>query len=828
MFALLALQVNSPVALDRLVDELWHDEPPAQATLSLQSYISRLRRTISDAESEGESQGQAATRIVTRPPGWVLMMPAEDVDAVRFVDLAREGGALLEVAEVAAGAARLREALALWAGEALADLDDMSFAVGEKARLQDLRVSAVESLLWAELDLGRAAEVAEMARHTVAENPYRERAWCALMLALYRLGRQSEALEVARDLREVLADGLGLDPSPEARLLQEQILTQDPALHRQAHVRLNPTKPGLLEPASEPAVSVSAGFVGRRDVSEALDRIVTNAATGQGRFVVVDGPAGMGKSAVLDELTARLQASGVLVLRGGGVSASASPALWPWVSILRQLVAANPGVTELARTGGSAAALGLLDPSVATTAQSGGIGSEADPRLARTRLYRAVVDLLGHAHLARRLALLVDDAHWLDPDTLGLLALAADELVPQGVCVAVALRADEIPGVSEEIHAVAARHHARTMRLPLTGLTAADVEELIRRTNPGAAHRQLAPALVARTGGNPFFITELLRLLTSERRLDLASVHTVLPHEVRDVLRRRIERLPDRTQSLLNVVALLNRPAEIPLLTGVTGLSDEAVLDDTEAAVASSLLIEDPASGGFLLSHDLVRQTLEETLSAHRLARMHARIAEVMQSEERESPTMLPEVVVEIARHLVLAQSIVGANAAIPYLIAVADDARRRSAFHLAERSLRTALELTARVADPARRKVLQFELRTRLVLQSNLISGSPDSRIFGQDDQPSGQGAISAGGDGPARMVGRPGHWLGRGQIRSDPGTGRAGVGSGTARQRQGDGAARSRNLSLRDRKVRIGRPGVRSLRGVGGAGTTANGRHP
>src|SRR3954453_21788678 len=126
VFALLALQVNSPVALDRLVDELWHDEPPARATLSLQSYISRLRRTISDAGSEGESQGQAAPRIVTRPPGWVLTMPAEDVDAVRFVDLAREGGALLERAEVAEGAARLREALALWAGEALADLDDMS------------------------------------------------------------------------------------------------------------------------------------------------------------------------------------------------------------------------------------------------------------------------------------------------------------------------------------------------------------------------------------------------------------------------------------------------------------------------------------------------------------------------------------------------------------------------------------------------------------------------------------------------------------------------------------------------------------------------------
>ena len=163
----------------------------------------------------------------------------------------------------------------------------------------------MESLLWAELDLGRPAEVVEMARHAVSENPYRERAWCALMLALYRLGRQSEALEVAHDLREVLADGLGLDPSPEARLLQEQILTQDPALDHQAHVRLNPAHPGLVEAVSEPEVSVAAGFVGRHDVSEALDRVAMDATSGHGRFVVVDGPAGMGKSAVLHELTAK-------------------------------------------------------------------------------------------------------------------------------------------------------------------------------------------------------------------------------------------------------------------------------------------------------------------------------------------------------------------------------------------------------------------------------------------------------------------------------------------------------------------------------------------
>ena len=227
--------------------------------------------------------------------------------------------------------------------------------------------------------------------------------------------------------------------------------------------------------------------------------------------------------------------------------------------------------------------------------------------------------------------------------------------------------------------------------------------------------------------------------------------------------------------------------------------------------MASSLLIEDPASGGFLLSHDLVRQTLEETLSANRRARMHARIAEVMQAEEQQSPTMLPEVVVEIARHLVLAESVVGANAAIPYLIAVADDARSRSAFHLVERALRTALELSARVTDPARRKVLQLELRTRLVLQSNVISGSLGSRIFGEADEPIDPGAISLAETDPLAWWGaQVVHFL----------EGRAGQALEQAEQASArelpDSVkamvlSRGGDLSLRDRKVRVGRPAVR-----------------
>ena len=564
--------------------------------------------------------------------------------------------------------------------------------------------------------------------------------------------------------------------------------------------------------------------------SEALDRVAMDATSGHGRFVVVDGPAGMGKSAVLHELTAK--AAGV---RRAGAAGRGSHCrrFASAVAVGVDSSAAGRGRPRRDR-GGSDGRVGG-GAGVARPERRDEPAEWRDPHpsptrclLARGSTGRSSTCSVGRTGPGRWLFSSTTPTGWTRT-RWALLALAADELVPQGVVVAVALRADEVPEVSDEIDAVAARHRADTVRLPLTGLTdGGRPRSSCAVQNPDSADDALAPALVARTGGNPFFVTELLRLLTSERRLDVASVNTVLPHQVRDVLRRRIDRLPDRTQSLLNVVALLNRPAEVPLLIGVTGLSDEAALDDAEAAVASSLLIEDPASGGFLLSHDLVRQTLEETLSAARLARMHARIAEVMQAEEKQSPTMLPEVVVEIARHLVLAESVVGANAAIPYLIAVADDARSRAAFHLAERALRTALELSARVADPARRTVLQFELRTRLVLQSNVISGPPDSRIFGQDDEPIDQGAISLAETDPLA-------WWGAQVVRFVEGR------SGQALELAEQALARELPDSIKAMVLHVaaichfatgrfesGRPAVRPLRGVGGAGTTANPRHP
>ena len=279
VFALLALNAGRVVSMDRLVDELWRDEPPSRATLSLQSYMSRLRRLLA-----------GAAQIVTRPPGWTIDLDPDDVDVTRFVSLVSHARKLPPAEAVPV----LRAALALWQGEALADLQAISFARDEATRLGELRLSATGLLLDAMLAIGQSDGVIAEARQFVAANPYHEHGWQSLMLALYRAGRQSEAVAAAAELRRLLVDDLGLDPSPETRELEQRILRQDPAL-----------VPAIQEPVA-PAATAGPALVGRAEALAHLDA----ATDGRGGLLVFDAPAGLGKSTMLQALADRVRAAG--------------------------------------------------------------------------------------------------------------------------------------------------------------------------------------------------------------------------------------------------------------------------------------------------------------------------------------------------------------------------------------------------------------------------------------------------------------------------------------------------------------------------------------
>jgi DNA-binding SARP family transcriptional activator len=214
LLALLLLDANRVVSTDRIVDALWGEQPPRTAATSLQNFVSQLRKLL------------GADVVVTKPPGYQLRIAPEQLDLERFTRLVEESRA----EPPAERAAKLRRALALWRGRPLADLGFEAFAQQEIGRLEELRLAALEDRVDAELESGHHTDLIGELEAFADEHPLRERLRSQLMLALYRSGRQAEALKIYHDTRRVLVDELGIEPSPSLQQLHGSILRQDPRL----------------------------------------------------------------------------------------------------------------------------------------------------------------------------------------------------------------------------------------------------------------------------------------------------------------------------------------------------------------------------------------------------------------------------------------------------------------------------------------------------------------------------------------------------------------------------------------------------------------------
>src|SRR3954449_1362308 len=214
LLAVLLLHANQAVSSDRLIDQLWGESPPATAGKIVQVYVSRLRKQLGEA------------RLLTRPPGYLLRVDPEELDLARFERLVAEA----REEDAAAAGAKLRVALALWRGPPLADLAYERFAQAEIVRLEELRWAALELRIDADLAAARHRELVGELEALIAEHPLRERLRCQLMLALYRSGRQAEALDVYRHARRELSEQLGLEPGEELKRLERAVLSQDRAL----------------------------------------------------------------------------------------------------------------------------------------------------------------------------------------------------------------------------------------------------------------------------------------------------------------------------------------------------------------------------------------------------------------------------------------------------------------------------------------------------------------------------------------------------------------------------------------------------------------------
>src|SRR5512132_2080464 len=337
LLALLLTRHNQVATVEALIRGLWGEQPPPTAARTLQSHVKRLRRVL----EPGRVPGAAGEVLVTREPGYLLRVAPGALDAVRFEELTGQARRALDSGAVDGAASLLREALGLWRGQAFEEFLDSDVVVAEADRLAELRLAALEDRVEADLRLGRHRELVAELEGLVRDQPLRERLWAQLMLALYRSGRQADALLAYQRARSVLVEELGIDPGAELRRLHAAILAQDPGLDLPAPAAgaPSPPLPEALQPVGPP-------FVGRAAELAWLRAAWTRADRGRGGMVLLAGGPGMGKTRLAAEFAREVHDQGGWVLYGRWEPATPDP-LQPFLQALvdwKAVGADMPGV----------------------------------------------------------------------------------------------------------------------------------------------------------------------------------------------------------------------------------------------------------------------------------------------------------------------------------------------------------------------------------------------------------------------------------------------------------------------------------------------------
>src|SRR3954447_6374638 len=624
LFALLLAGADRVVSVDALTERLWAGEPPPRASASLQAYVSNLRRIL----EPNRSAGTTATVLLTRAPGYLLRTTEMFVDVREFADQVARADTKLATGDAAGALTDLDDALALWRGEPYADVRDADWADLEITRLDELRLSAVEQRARALLALGRPQVAVADLEVQVATHPLRERSWELLAVALYRCGRQADALHALRSARDRLADELGIDPGPDLQQLEVAILRQDPQLHPA------PPAPAVVAASTSRGSANDAPFVGRTEALAALAEAGDSARAGRTTIVLVEGEQGIGKTRLVERA---LESAGMPTAWGRCPQHEVAPPLWPWEQVLA----------------------GLADDMTSLVGDQPSL-TEYDAMGARIRLYDAVARRLADAG---PLAVVLDDLHWADTASLHLLVHLADALPDAALLVVATYRRHEADHLTDVLAALA---RAGARRISLDGLDAEDVRSLVTMVSadPGA---ERAADLAQRTGGNPFFVGELARLPDN-----------AVPAHVRDVVLQRVGRLPEKTAALLATAAVAGLEFDAHVVADVAGIGLDATVDLLDAGLASGLVNESHSLGAYRFAHALVRDALLSQHSRLRIARLHEQYGEVTARRYEGDPARAGEV----ARHWLAAAGLGSGQAgrAVEQAVAAAQAAESRLA----------------------------------------------------------------------------------------------------------------------------------------------------
>ena len=472
---------------------------------------------------------------------------------------------------------------------------------------------------------------------------------------------------------------------------------------------------GEAATAENPLESLAGGvFVGREPELEQMRAMVEDTLAGQGGVLLLAGDPGIGKTRTAEQLATYAGVRGARVCWGRCHEAEGAPPYWPWSEAIRSYVREADPVGLRWQLGSRAADVAQVAPAIAERLGDVEPLPEVETEQARFRLFDSVAGFFVEAARGRPLVLVLDDLHWADEPSLALLRFVARQLADSPLLIVGAYRDVEL-----------GRHHPlaatladlvevdATRRMALHGLDADAIATYIELTaSVGRPPPELAAAIREQTGGNAFFVGEVVRLMASEGRLgrDPGEDGVAIPQSVREVVGRRLDRLSDPANELLRVAAVSGREFERPVLERVCELAPERVADALDEALEARLIAAAAEPGSYAFAHALVGETLRAEVPSARRAVIHREIARAL---EDVHGTDLDRHVSQIAHHHLEAGTASDPGAAVAYAVRAAELASERlaheEAVSMLERAL-GALELDPG-AEPERRLALLLDL---------------------------------------------------------------------------------------------------------------------
>ncbi|MDQ1382628.1 MAG: hypothetical protein QOG65_7 [Actinomycetota bacterium] len=612
LLARLILDANRVVGSSLLVDSVWGSAMPVHPEAALQVVVSRLRTGL----------GSCGRRILADASGYRLEAGPEEIDVLWAESLLRDGRLALASNEGARAADLFDQALSLWDGDALQGLEEFSFSVEAAHRIHQLRVTLVEARNDAYLMDGRHIEILVDIDSWVADEPLREHLRAQQIAALYRAGRQADAMRACESLRKALRDEVGLNPSAEIQQLERRVLNQDPSLVA--------TDGGFM--TALPAwTSELLAYVGREAQFEEILKCFAEAVEGSVRLVLVDGAPGVGKSRFLLQ-TARLLSRDAIVLPIH-VHDVFSPALHAVARVIAEatLSLSDGELAAVAETLGTAPdqASGIRDVASALVA------GESTARLVRDELIlREAARWIAALSMKAPVVVIVDDLDTASPAVLHVIAQLASLSMPERVLVVGSLRS-RVEWTSPHLARVTAALETSgcVARVELPPLSEQDIDELLTRMRV-APRAALVGRLEELTGGNALLLAELLSTGPPERVVNDWSS----PPRVRDLVRKRTAELGRPTAEILKHASLFLHDFTVELLAESAGTTIGTTATLVDRAVDAHVL-QPSTIHSYRFAHQLFGQALAADLSAEQRAAGHRRIACAL--ERRGSPAAL-------------------------------------------------------------------------------------------------------------------------------------------------------------------------------------------